>query len=543
MNSDESKSKPKGLVSLWMLVLLVLVFGAEGPLSPSAEAAGPLVLAFYYAWFDMGTWGSGQLPDLPAQQYSSADPATIARHVSQAQGAGIDAFVQSWYGPGGGNQTEGNFQTLLNTAAASGFRAAVDFEVGSPYFANPQDRIAALQYVLSTHANHPAYLRVDGKPVIFFWASWLLSVDEWTNIRSQVDPGHNSIWIVEGNSLDYLPVFDGLHLYNIAWSDNPAGTLLYWGGQVRDRAALLGVYKYWAATVMPGWDDTHIPGRSGAFVRDRAGGAYYQQCWSGAASSSPDMVIITSFNEWLEGSMIEPSVSYGDFYLNQTAQLAAAYKSGSVPAPPPILTEPVGPTESPASSTPVSPVDNPELSPSPISTVPPPSSPTPWPDGSIGHIVESGDSLIAISMRYGVTIEDLLALNGLDRDTILLIGQRLVVGVEVPDPTRELPAPPSSPKLTEVPAGTPVAETGAAAGEQAGSEGSMVEELWEPNVVIVIPPTITPQPSLAPGPTSTPQGEPGGGADRPAQPALPCIGRLFLLPAAIVIARRQSKLG
>jgi LysM repeat protein len=436
-------------IMIWVVLVLVTTLGFG---MRAAEAGGPLVLAFYYAWYDLNTWSSGQLSDLPQEPYVSSDPATIDRHVRQAQAIGIDGFVLSWYGPAGGNQTETNLQTLLDTAAAHGFWAAADFEVGSPYFASQDDRVAALRHLLSVHASHPAYLRVDGRPVVFFWASGLLSVDEWAAVRAQVDPDRTSLWIVEGASIGYLPIFDGLHLYNIAWSDNPAYTLANWGGQVRAAAAELGSHRYWAATAMPGWDDTRIIGRTGDFVRDRADGDYYRLTWAGAAASAPDMVIITSFNEWMEGSMIEPSVTYGDLYVRLTQELAAAYKSGVIPAAPAV----VSPPENSASPTPVAATlltGMPDDELVPVATVAEQPSTEPWPtpreDGTIVHVVEAGDMLLTIAGRYGVTLDDLLALNDLDRTTILRIGQQIVIAVVTLTPPPTITA---TPTPTGVPA-------------------------------------------------------------------------------------------
>jgi Glycosyl hydrolase family 99 len=334
------------LVHLLSIGLLVLALSA-----PVARAQNErLVLAFYYAWFDQATWKSGQLSDQPALPYDSRDLATIQRHVAQARSAGIDALVQSWYGPSGGsnNMTEANFAALLDVSAASGLRAAVDFETQGPFLSSAGDVQSALATLLSGHAQHPAYLKVNGKPVVFFWRQQRFSVDAWAAIRQQVDPERKSIWIAEGTDLAYLRVFDGIHLYSVAWSADPAPVLVNFGAKVRKAAQDLGGFRYWVATAMPGYDDTRLRG-AGGFARPRANGDYFRATFSGAAQSGADWTIVTSFNEWLEGSMIEPSASYGDTYLNLTNELAATYRTGVAVAPT------IAPAPSPAATTVITP--------------------------------------------------------------------------------------------------------------------------------------------------------------------------------------------
>lgn len=313
-------------VSLIVLVILWLM----GVMHSQAQGNQRLVLAHYYTWFDENTWTYDKLSDLPAQPYVSRDPGVMGRHVEQAQSAGIDAFLVAWYGPAGGsNQTEPNLAAMLNEAGARGFRAGILFETTSPFFAGPGDATAALRHALTVHAAHPAFLRVDGKPVIFFWRPQLWSVDTWRAIRNEVDPNRTSIWIAEGVDMAYQAIFDGHHLYSNTW--NPPADLT-WTNQkfarwVADARAAYGGYRYWVSTVMPGYNDIRT-GRADGFAQDRWGGAYYEGSWQAAIASNPDWIVITSFNEWPEGSYIEPSAAYGDQYLGLTARWSQIYKAG-----------------------------------------------------------------------------------------------------------------------------------------------------------------------------------------------------------------------
>jgi hypothetical protein len=63
-------------------------------------------------------------------------------------------------------------------------------------------------------------------------------------------------------------------------------------------------------------------------VTERWGGETYRALWQEAAAAHPDYVLITSWNEWHEGSEIEPSVEYDSIMLNDTAGFARAFLAG-----------------------------------------------------------------------------------------------------------------------------------------------------------------------------------------------------------------------
>jgi hypothetical protein len=307
----------------------------------AARSAEPLVLALYYPWYNWDTWEDPVLSDIPAEPYHGSDPATIHQHVLEARAAGIDVLVSAWFGPTGDNPTESSFRTLLDEAQAQGMRAALLLETDDPnFFPSWESQRHALSYALTVHAQHPAYLQEAGKPAIFVWRPRSIwqggqrvgrdgapSIDAWRDMREQVDPGHQSVWLAETDSSAYLDIFDGVFFYNVAGLVDPAGVLSRVGANVRAAEDRTGEEKVWIGTAMPGYDDSRLLDRRDRFSVDRAAGEFYERTFDAAASSDPDWILIVSFNEWVEGHQIEPSVTYGDLYLGLTHDLTQEWKA------------------------------------------------------------------------------------------------------------------------------------------------------------------------------------------------------------------------
>jgi hypothetical protein len=59
----------------------------------------------------------------------------------------------------------------------------------------------------------------------------------------------------------------------------------------------------------------------------RADGATYAATWQAALAVEPASVLVASWNEWHEGSEIEPSREHGTRYLEATRAWAARFRA------------------------------------------------------------------------------------------------------------------------------------------------------------------------------------------------------------------------
>ena len=301
-----------------------------------------VVLADYMMWYAPSTFDGSQTFDLPAAgPYDSGDPATIQRQLAEAKRACLDGFTAHWFGPQDPVTTAG-FDKLLKMSATTNMQHALVLLTNSWPNADEQSIITAIQYAKEHWFNDPHYLKLGGRPLLLFTDMSRLwgGVDGqaallgWQRIRAATDPDHSMIWMAEGLYTLYNPLLDGLYVYRIdhrdypqSWLKQPRFANLLRAVEAQGNLPIGGLY--WADTVAPGYDDTHsvnaifdVRSPQPTFARDRRDGAYYDDTFAATAQTNGDFLLVKSYNEWVEGTAIEPSVTYGARYLDQTCQFA-----------------------------------------------------------------------------------------------------------------------------------------------------------------------------------------------------------------------------
>ena len=270
--------------------------------------------------------GASFYPELGC--YSSNDVAVISAHMQQLQEAGVGVIAVSWY-PAGLSDDEGPppdpvIPVLLDAALDYGVKVTLHIE---PYKGRtPQSVRDDLQYIHAHYSQHPAFYKLQRSgeasskrqlPLIYIYDSYLSEAGEWAKV---LKPG--GALSVRGRDHDCLAIallvdhkhmqfavdggFDGVYTYFAAEGFSFGSTFRNWASifKFTHQHSLLFIPSFG-----PGYDDLQVRPWNRMTSQDRKGGAYYREGFAEALKhSSGGIVSVTSFNEWGEGTQIEPAV-------------------------------------------------------------------------------------------------------------------------------------------------------------------------------------------------------------------------------------------
>jgi glycoprotein endo-alpha-1,2-mannosidase len=274
---------------------LALPAGA-GP--ATGDASSSRVSIFYYPWYSTpvrdGEWahwyveydGEAVLstPYFPARGlYSSSNAKIVAAQMREIAASGVDTVIVSWWGFD--SPEHERLQLVAGSARQHGLAIAIHVE---PYDDRTPARAAEDITRLQEEGGFADYFIYDAdRDPAVAWAEALAPLRGVARIF-----GHTTL---VGRAK--ASGFDGLYTYDV----------VTWNGSLFRRlctqAHSAGLLC--APSVGPGYD-ARLATR-GEAVRPRLHGETYDRMWKTAIRANADLVTITSYNEWQEGTQIEPA--------------------------------------------------------------------------------------------------------------------------------------------------------------------------------------------------------------------------------------------
>jgi putative cell wall-binding protein len=250
---------------------------------PPPVAPASLRLTFYYPWFPLPS--SSDTNFHPSDgNYSSGDPAEVAKQLADMRYAGLNGAIFSWEG-----QSD-TFSKRLSTdlAAAHGtpFKWSVYYELegqGNPTVAA---LTSDLDYLYSTYAGDPNFLRINGKPVIFVWPD---AADGCSMLARWAAANSDHRWYVVQKEFFTSPYLscpnqpDAWHQYT------PANRV---------------VTTPWSYSVSPGfW-------HKGSAAQLARSASAFDAAVASMKASNAQFELVTTWNEWIDGSAIESATEW-----------------------------------------------------------------------------------------------------------------------------------------------------------------------------------------------------------------------------------------
>jgi hypothetical protein len=307
--------RPRRRAAALTATLLTLVIA---PPAVAASRPDPL-FAYYYIWFNAGSWNRAKSDYPTLGRYSSDDRGVMERHIDWAKQAGIDGFIVSWKSTPVLNR---RLERLVEVADAKRFKLLVIYQ-GLDFHREPQpaSRVGAdLDFFIDRFAGDRAFAVFD-KPVVIWSGTPRFSR---ADLAAVTEPRRGALRILasERNVEGYRRVaalVDGNAYY---WASvNPRTYPGQAAKLTRMGTAVHASRGIWIPSAAPGFDARKVGGTS---VVERDDGATLHAELEAAASSSPDAIGLISWNEFSENTHIEPSRKHGSRYLRLVGDIRGA---------------------------------------------------------------------------------------------------------------------------------------------------------------------------------------------------------------------------
>ena len=224
--------------------------------------------------------------------------------------SGIDGVMVDWYGVQSDNTVakhKSNTEALAKVVAAVGLKMAIVYE-DSP-LASAADKVGQarqdMRYLSQTFFNKSYYVRVDNKPLLLvFGPQQLLKAKDWYRTFSVLSTkpmflclnGHSE----RVNSVEYT---------------NAEGEFT-WVNPTPDYSVVKR-FKMYVAGAMPGFHDFYKEGGAGEgyATYDAENGELFKRQLNAAKQANMKWLQISTWNDYGEGTTIEPTLEYGYKYL------------------------------------------------------------------------------------------------------------------------------------------------------------------------------------------------------------------------------------
>lgn len=314
--------------------------------APSSVRQGtkPLVLAHYMPWYQapktsksfgwhwhMGFYdpyekdASGKVPLAThyyplTGPYDSADPAVLEYQLTLMKLSGIDGVIIDWYGIDDAldyKKIHESSKVLFAAVKKAGMKFAVCYEDQSmgkmilakkfDYEASVGRGQATMKWLDENWFHDAAYVKIDGKPLLLdFGPQHFLKATQWDELFSVVSP---------------RPYFVSLNDHMEFYADNfyPWPPMYLSAGKEVTLSQVVTYFndfyaktvdkKHLVTSVFPGFHDIYEDAKvasSYGFLDDH-GGATFRVLLDAALRSKPDVIQVATWNDYGEGTIVEPN--------------------------------------------------------------------------------------------------------------------------------------------------------------------------------------------------------------------------------------------